>query len=455
MMHLRTLALVLINLTNAASENGRPRNGDQCPDLASNDHTEPLFQVRNWLHALNSEQRENGTLVADDAPWIMHHASFYDKVALMKVRIHTALGSMGSWRMYICVGTGLLLSLAFILVFVNTSVTKSNLAWHIGLTIAIAASWVGIAQLARVALAGRSKKSLVLLLVWANGAMWLFLGIPHLLQKLRAGTSSSTLRDACTSEVFKPRHTAQFWFIAFVTNSAYIAALGFLSASLNTAVFSTTAIFTFGLSLGLLTEDATSKGMMMRSISLRLTFIGLSVFGVMLISEAWNQASASLTDRLTGVGLSLVAALGTSVYQVVFKHTFGSTMTPEVVGLFLAHLGAVTIVFYGAVLFGGICIGAIDIDLTAVPWMLVALTSVSSAIFNFLIKFGIVYSSPLTVSLATQLGIPLNLGLDVLIVGAEIDGIQAVGVILMLASFSVNVYVEQRKVTDTPGVEQN
>lgn len=386
---------------------------------------------------------DNETVLEKLGPRRTGDLNMYDVLALTKLYAAGALGK--SWRIQLWAGLGLLSLLVF-LMFVSTRVDKSRIAWHVGLTIAIALSWVGITQLARAALTAgtdNSGKSLVHLIVWANGTMWVFLGIPHIIQRWRAAqfVSSNSIWDLCRSEVFGWRHAIMFWCMAFATNAAYIAALSFLPASLNTAVFSSTSVFAFGLTLAFLEKDLRSRGIPRGKI----VCIGLSVLGVVLISEGWhhNVTSFRLTDRLAGVSLSLVAAFGTAAYQVTFKYIFVSGMTPEVVGLFLAYLGAVTFACYGSIIFGGAAVGVISIDLSTVPWKLILLTSISSAIFNFLIKFGIVYTSPITVSLATQLGIPLNLVLDLLIVGAMIDATQSTGVLIMLVSFSLNAYLEQ------------
>merc|ERR1711933_447196 len=68
---------------------------------------------------------------------------------------------------------------------------------------------------------------------------------------------------------------------------------------------------------------------------------------------------------------------------------------------------------------------------------LVGATALSSAVFNFLIKFGITRESPVAVSLATQIGIPLNLLLDMVIVRAHINATQVVGTLVMLVSFTL------------------
>merc|ERR1719408_604007 len=68
---------------------------------------------------------------------------------------------------------------------------------------------------------------------------------------------------------------------------------------------------------------------------------------------------------------------------------------------------------------------------------MVVATSVCSAVFNFLIKFGLSRDTPVAVSIATQIGIPLNLMVDFLIVNARIDAYQALGTMLMLLAFSL------------------
>merc|ERR1719161_3470719 len=113
--------------------------------------------------------------------------------------------------------------------------------------------------------------------------MWLVLGIPHFMERLRtrresrAVSRSGSVSDLFTSEVFGCRHTFQFFAIAFATNFAYIAALDFLPASLNTAVFSTSSIFTLGLTLVFLKNDAASTGFSLGSACLRFLCIGLSM----------------------------------------------------------------------------------------------------------------------------------------------------------------------------------
>jgi len=357
------------------------------------------------------------------------------------VNAHAALTD---WQVQACVVIGLLLLCAAILLCVSTTIRASFRAWNVFLTMAIASTWVGTAQFAQGASA-RSSNSLLQLIIWVNGTVWLFLGLPHIIQRLWH-RDWVAVEHLTTSDLFTPRHTILFFLIAFATNSAYIEALRFLFASLNSAIFSTTSIFTFVLSLAVLKDHPAST----TSCGLRSICICFSVLGVVLISgfssrNTNKEHATSFFEQLAGVALSIAAALGTAVYQVAFKYVFGNRMPPAVVGLFLAHLGAVMCLCYGSLIFGGIALGLVDVDLTNVPWTLVLLTALSSMAFNFLIKFGLSSTSPVTVSLATQLGIPLNLGVDMLVVGAKISRIQVIGVLIMAVSFSLHNYLDERK----------
>lgn len=373
--------------------------------------------------------------------------------ALGQVMLH-AHAAMEDWRVQLSMGVGLLLAFVVTSLYFRTAlnVRLLSFSWSVILTIAIASSWVGTSQFAQGALA-RSSDSLTLLLVWVNGSAWMFLAVPQALHRLWQRSSAITAHSrtsgssscSMSADVFGTRHVVVFFLIAFVTNSAYFAALRSMSASLHTAVFSTTSIFTFVLTLLFLKNDPTSTST--HSCRLRAMCIGFSVLGVVFISgvssgDTDKQHSRSLGERLTGVAFSISAAIGTAVYQVAFKYVFGNRMTPVVVGLFLAHLGAMICVFYGSLLFGGIASGLIDIDLLNVPWKFVLLAAMSGMAFNFLLKFGIISTSPISVNLATQLGIPFNLGVDLLIVRAKIEPIQMIGVVLMLVSFSINSYLD-------------
>lgn len=319
------------------------------------------------------------------------------------------------------------------------------------LVLSVSASWVCVAQSARSAemLTGQIQRgsSVVPLMTCANCSAWMALAIPHILRRRRelGSTHDGRLRSLLETSAFASWQPPRFLAIAVATNFSYVAALHYLPASLNTALFCTSAIFTLVFSSIWLPRDPVDWD----STSLfagRATSVYLSVIGIVLIAEPWHASSntgagngneISLADRLAGACLSIAAAVGTSVYQVYFKATFGSSLKPDEVGLFLARMGA-----YAFVVLGSFCVlmlatGVYQLDLTLVPWGHVALTAASSTVFNFLIKFGISSDSPLAMSLATQIGIPLNLLLDVVVVHDQIRAAQAAGIAAMLTSFSL------------------
>eukprot|EP00928_Gymnodinium_smaydae_P034543 TRINITY_DN2444_c1_g2_i1.p1 TRINITY_DN2444_c1_g2~~TRINITY_DN2444_c1_g2_i1.p1 ORF type:complete len:397 (-),score=57.20 TRINITY_DN2444_c1_g2_i1:37-1227(-) len=339
------------------------------------------------------------------------------------------------------------------------TVSSASAAVQLPLLLAIAGSWVGVAQLARAAESSCEQsqhRSVTPLVTWANATAWMVLAAPHGFRRLRdRPTSPSTGADAAAEAVrgpskwlrqlcwplrtsaFRPVDSARFLALALSTNYCYVGALHYLPASMNTAVFCTSPVFTLVLSLICLREG----GPEMEASAVAAVL--LSVFGVVLIAEPWQQGgssgidSASVSGACAGVGLSLLAALGTALYQVGFKMTFGDRLRADEVGLFLAYMGGLTFIFFGSFLAVLDLQGVYPLNLWLVPWGLVLATAACSAIFNFLIKFGIITGAPVSVSLATQVGIPLNLFLDVVVVRVPISASQICGLLVMLLSFTL------------------
>lgn len=361
----------------------------------------------------------------------------------------------------------------------------------IWLVLCVSAAWVGTSQFARAAEMRAEQLqhcSIVLLMTWANTMAWVFLAIPHALKKVReanTGTSDGAVvgagccpgrssflppafRNALHTEAFSARQPPKFLAIALFTNLCYVAALHFLPASLNTAVFCTSPIFTLLFSATWLPREGDGvRDLAGELFSWKGLSVVLSVFGVLLISEPWRAVAVAAAqphealrgpllllqpdeqyqagdplERIIGVILSLLAGLGTAVYQVYFKLTFGDRMGPEEVGLFLAHMGASSTFLMGSVVLVAAAVHPVRLDL--VPWGLVGATAASSALFNFLIKFGLSVDSPVGMSLATQVGIPLNLLIDVVVVHANVGLTQAIGTLVMLVSFTLQQFGDGR-----------
>mmetsp|Transcript_129031 Transcript_129031/g.413398 ORF Transcript_129031/g.413398 Transcript_129031/m.413398 type:complete len:433 (-) Transcript_129031:199-1497(-) len=368
------------------------------------------------------------------------------------------------------------------------------------LVLSVSASWVCLAQLARVAEKRTEElqhSSAVPLMTVANTSAWMALCVPYALRRRRelfgasasascassggtnagsaaaaagAGIGTWRLPELVRTDAFGSWQPARFLAIAVTTNFCYISALHFMPASLNTAIFCTSPIFTLLLSAIFLPKDLLAApsepgdhdlacGLGDRSRRLqrrRALSVVLSVVGVLLIAEPWHAASAhgagesALGERLTGALLSLFASVGTAVYQVYFKLTFGSRLRPDEVGLFLANMGAICCSVLGGALAVLLATGLYPLRLSLVPWGHVGATAASSTVFNFLMKFGLSVDSPLAMSLATQIGIPLNLLLDVAVAHERIDLAQALGTIVMLFSFTLQQQQQHRPAPALP-----
>lgn len=318
---------------------------------------------------------------------------------------------------------------------------------NLWLLLGIAASWVGVAQLARQAEKYNGtlqSTSIVHLMTWANATAWIVLAVPIMIRKSREPKNDSVgpveyMTRLVSVDVFTCRHAFKFLAIALVTNYSYIGALHFLQASLSTAIFCLSPVFTLFFSVVCLEPGDVPRKFPECIFTWEVLSVTLSVIGVLCIAEPWKTSTAhlSLGSRLIGIGLSTFAAVGTATYQVYFKVTFGDRMKPDEVGLFLSYMGVLIFILVGAALLFAFSSGYYPLRLEFVPWGLVVSTSLSSALFNFLIKFGLSRDTPVAVSLATQIGIPLNLLVDVLVVHAHIDSCQMFGTILMLVAFSL------------------
>ncbi|CAK9117497.1 unnamed protein product [Durusdinium trenchii] len=122
------------------------------------------------------------------------------------------------------------------------------------LLLAIAASWVSVAQLARAAEVDTLQlqhHSVVPLVTWANATAWMVLALPHMVRRKQDHATGCQLLE---TTAFQAWHPPRFLFIALTTNFSYIGALHYLPASLNTAIFSSNPVFTLLLQSVFLSE---------------------------------------------------------------------------------------------------------------------------------------------------------------------------------------------------------
>ena len=128
-----------------------------------------------------------------------------------------------------------------------------------------------------------------------------------------------------------------------------------------------------------------------------------------------------------------------------FKRLMGGSLGPVQAGAFLARLGLLIFVLGGAAIGALMHAGVYRLEPSALPKALLAETAGLSLAFNFSTTFGLSLTSPVVVSLATQLGIPLNLAIDLLFQGSSaraLDPMAIAGVVLMLCSFTLSAVAD-------------
>ena len=338
-------------------------------------------------------------------------------------------------------------------------------------------------------------------IVWLNGSSWMFLALPWFALRIvdvfrhrphgpgasaviTTGKKNFPEQSEDNRVKFSWCEVLVFFALAVGTNYAYVAALSFIPASLNTAVFSICPVVSLALSVRFLDGTVPMPPAMWASAT-------ISVVGIALISQPWADMddrglrSGNITEqsipasllprarsRPLGCALSFAAAVGSGCYQVYFKkiimvaaHSFNAdsdkvnrngrlVIGPVESGLFLARLGLLIFVVLGAALSVLICSQTYDLNLVYLPYPLLAATAGLSLLFNFATTFGLSISSPMVVSLATQLGIPLNLVIDVFFAPSgsveTIDSLAIGGVALMLVSFTLSTGADhfQKTVSD-------
>ena len=189
-------------------------------------------------------------------------------------------------------------------------------------------------------------------------------------------------------------------------NTMYVAALGSLTSSLTTALFSVTPALVVLLAVPLLRR--------------RLTLLSvlaclLAAAGVALVAQPWSKASSGESAiSLSGLAAVLGAAACAALYKVLFKRLFDDPPARSVL-LVLALLGCWSLTM-GTAILGGITaaaqggVPAAVAALPALPWGFLCLKALFDLAFNFLIALGISLTHPLFISIGTILGTCAQIG---------------------------------------------
>eukprot|EP01043_Picozoa_sp_COSAG02_P014693 COSAG02_NODE_610_length_19566_cov_39.049622_8_plen_356_part_00 len=323
----------------------------------------------------------------------------------------------------------------------------------LGCVCGIALSWVASTQLSQTLVsAGGEASGANLFLVWVSTAFNVLL-VPLFwsAQRGRLSLRAATRWGGNTLPIRRVLRAAGLLYLLWLgANYLYVRALGLTSASTVTAVFSTTPAVVAVLSWVLLHEPFWPR---------KVGAVVLAIVGVLCVDLAPTLAVPAAAaaaapnggdgDAVGGgdstalaVSLTAVAALCAGSYKVLLRSLLGETTAPPI-ALYLSCLGAINIIagapivvalhalgievskrpFFSHVLHykNGLCTPRQARDkqrgishqrtvfsqplpsMASLPWGFLVANAMLHLIFNFLINFGIAFTSPLFISLGVQI----------------------------------------------------
>jgi solute carrier family 35, member F3/4 len=171
--------------------------------------------------------------------------------------------------------------------------------------------------------------------------------------------------------------------------------------------------------------------------------VGLAVGGVLVLGLARSDGAGTGASPLLGVLLALVASLSAAVYKVLFKWAFPGALSWRRLALFLSLLGLVNVALGTApcLLMGYSGLEerfwAADPPLSTTTWLVLLGACVLVLVFNTSIAVGIALTTPLFISIGTELTIPATMLVDVLAAGTQYTWLEWLGAALLMASFAV------------------
>ena len=239
-------------------------------------------------------------------------------------------------------------------------------------------------------------------------------GTPHFDNHARENDTSVSI-SCCL------RFALPFTLLWVAANYLYVKALGLITATDVTAVFSATPAVVYVLSLLLLKERVS----LLRSLS-----VALAIGGVVLIALAQRVEGINVG----GVVLTLGASLAAASYKVFFKVTLGDARLHTVASL-LVLLSSLNIALLWPIWLALKLTSQEPFAWGTVPWADLCGSAALGLLFNFLVNVGVAYTTPLFVSLGTVVGIPLNAAADAVFRGVAISPMQIAGCCLVTLSF--------------------
>lgn len=217
------------------------------------------------------------------------------------------------------------------------------------------------------------------------------------------------------------RFSLPFTLLWVGANYLYVKALGIITATDVTAVFSITPAFVYILSLKLLGD---------RLSLLKVTAVAAAIAGVLMLALSENDAEF----HAEGILLTLASSLCAALYKVSFKVVLGDAGLPFVIAL-LSVISTLNIFIVCPLWFLLQQTDAESFDWDSIPWLFLCGSAILGLAFNFLVNFGVAYTTPLFVSLGTVVGIPLNAAADRLFRAVSLGSVKIGGCCLILISF--------------------
>ncbi|XP_065063231.1 solute carrier family 35 member F3-like isoform X1 [Rhopilema esculentum] len=228
-------------------------------------------------------------------------------------------------------------------------------------------------------------------------------------------------RGVCLISLIK--YTLPFCILWLITNYLYIRALKELNPADVTALFSSVSAFVYIFSIALLKE---------KFFITRLTAVLMSIGGIVLFASTYGFKGPTAE----GIVLTVIAASGSALYQVMFKVVV-KTATGSQVALFLSLLGLCNILVFWIVILPFHFTKYESLDSSDFPWVYLIGSGLLILVFNYMVNFGIAFTSPLFIALGTLLGTPLNAATDYIFNRQSFGYLKIIATCLILGGFSL------------------
>ncbi|XP_030762051.1 putative thiamine transporter SLC35F3 [Sitophilus oryzae] len=206
------------------------------------------------------------------------------------------------------------------------------------------------------------------------------------------------------------------------TNYMYILSLKILFATDVMALFATNVSFVYLLSWVILHEQ----------------FVGIRIMAVIICDT--GVALLAYMDGITGsptlggVVLATSAAAGSGVYKVLFKKIIGEATYGQV-ALFFSLIGMLNAALLWPLSLGLFLTGVETLHWDRLPWPALLSASCLSLVANLLGNFSVALTYDMFITLGLITAVPVSAALDVVLYGAQFEGMKLAGMILIAVGF--------------------